>query len=537
VEYNLADLFECVVDAIPDHEALVCGDQRLTYAELDVRANRVAHHLIQAGVKPGEHVGLYLYNGTPYVEACLACLKIRAVPINVNYRYVEGELRYLFSNADMVALVHQREFAPRIAAVRDDVPTLRHLVSVDDGSGADVAAAVDFHEARDAGSPERDFEARSPDDQLIIYTGGTTGLPRGVMWRQEDLFFAGMGGGNPTGPPIESPEQLGENAKTRSVVTQFPIPPLIHGAALLGVFIGMFWGDRVILIPKFDPEAVWATCERERANTLTIVGDAMARPMAETLAANRGRWDLSSVVYIGSAGAVLSEAVKEQLRAELPNTMVAENFGATETGFQGMEAPKAPAEGGLPASGLRFFMNEFTTVLDDDLNRVDPGSGVVGRLARRGRIPLGYYGDPEKTARTFVEVGGERWVLPGDMATVESDGVITVFGRGAVCINTGGEKVFPEEVEQAVKAHPDVYDAVIVGVPDERWGERVAAVVQLRPGRSLTLEDLDAHCRTHIAGYKVPRELHVVDQIARQPSGKPDFGWAKAVAQGTKEPV
>jgi acyl-CoA synthetase (AMP-forming)/AMP-acid ligase II len=246
--------------------------------------------------------------------------------------------------------------------------------------------------------------------------------------------------------------------------------------------------------------------------------------MAEVLESNPGRWDLSSLVYLGSTGAVLSDSVKEQLRRLLPTTIVTENFGSTETGFQGMEAP------GASGGGRRFMMNENSTVLDDDLRPVLPGSGRVGKLARRGRIPLGYYNDPQKTAETFVEIGGERWTMQGDLATIEADGTITVFGRGAVCINSGGEKIFPDEVERAVKSHPDVYDAVIVGVPDERWGERVAALVQPRPGSTPTLEDIAAHCRTVIAGYKVPRELHIVDRLVRQPSGKPDYPWAKRVA-------
>lgn len=530
VEFNLADLFECVSDAIPDREALVCGDRRLTYRQLDEQASRFAHHLEAAGVEPGRHVGLYLYNGPEYVAAMIGCLKARAVPINVNWRYVEEELRYLFDNADLVGLVHQRQFCPRIAAIRHAVPGLGVLVMVEDGSGAGCSAqgAVEYEAALAAASPARDFPPRSGDDRYVIYTGGTTGMPKGVVWRQEDIFFTGMGGGNPTGEPIEKPEQLGETARAREPqVVQFPIPPLIHGAAQLGVFIGLFWGDRVVLIPRFDPEAAWDAVERERVNTITVVGDAMARPMAEALAASPRARDLSSLVYFGSAGAVLSESVKEQLRALLPTTIVTENFGATETGHQGGEALGAPRpEGG----GLRFAMKPTTTVLDDDLRPVAPGSGVVGRLALRGRIPLGYHKDPEKTAATFVEAGGVRWVMPGDLATVDADGTVIVFGRGAVCINSGGEKIFPEEVEAAVKSHPDVYDAVIVGVPDERWGERVAAVVQPRPGRAPTLGAIEAHCRGRLAGYKVPRGLVLVDAVLRQPSGKPDYPWAKAVA-------
>ena len=527
MEFNLADLFESVVDAVPDRVALVCGDRRLTYRELDERANRLAHHLQDAGVGPGEHVGMYLYNSTEYVEGMLACVKIRAVPVNVNYRYVEGELKYLFDDADLVALLHQREFAPRIAAVRSEVAKLRHLIYVDDASGVDVSGSVRYEDAIESSPPSRGFEPRSPDDLFIIYTGGTTGMPKGVMWRQEDIFFTAMGGGNPLGEPIEKPEQLGENAVKRDPpLVQFAVPPLIHGAAQLGVFIGMFWGDKVVLQHRFDPDNAWDLVERERVNSMTLVGDAMARPLAEVLTTKPKERDLSSLIVLSSAGAVLSETVKEQIRANVPNVTIMENFGATETGHQGMEAMGAPK----PSSGLRFMMKPTTTVLDDDLRPVAPGSGVVGRVALKGRIPLGYYKDPEKTAKTFVEIGGERWVLPGDMGTIDADGTVIVFGRGSMCINSGGEKIYPEEVEAAVKAHPDVYDAVIVGVPDERWGERVAAVIQPREGRTPSLESIQEHCRTLIAGYKVPRQIRVVDQMVRHPSGKPDYPWARGAA-------
>jgi acyl-CoA synthetase (AMP-forming)/AMP-acid ligase II len=527
VQFNVADLYEALADAFPEREALVVGERRLSFAELDARANRLAHHLEAAGVGPDEHVGLHLYNGTEYVEAMLAAFKIRAVPINVNYRYVQEELRYLFGDADLVAVVHQREFAPRIADIRPGLPKLRVQVFVEDGSGAEVTApdAVEYEAALAGASPERGFPERSGDDLFVIYTGGTTGMPKGVMWRQEDLFFAGMAGANPGGPPPATPEQVLENARARSPLTMFPVPPLIHGAAQLGTFIGLLGGNRVVLVPRFDADAVWRCVERERVHTMSLVGDAMARPLAEALAARD--YDASSLLVLSSAGAIFSDAVKDQLRARLPKLALIDGFGASETGFQGLGAP-----GSSPEKGLRFQMNASTTVLDDALRPVAPGSGVVGRVALRGRIPLGYYNDPRKTAATFVEHEGERWVLPGDLATVEADGSITVFGRGSVCVNSGGEKIFPEEVEAVLKAHPDVFDAVVVGVPDARWGERVAAVVQARPGTRPAPESLDAHCRAKLAGYKVPREVHFVDTMVRSPSGKPDYPWARALAAG-----
>jgi acyl-CoA synthetase (AMP-forming)/AMP-acid ligase II len=403
---------------------------------------------------------------------------------------------------------------------------------VEDGSGADPSALApaEYESAVAAASPERDFAPRSSDDLFMIYTGGTTGMPKGVMWRQEDFFYTCLGGGNPTGQPVEKPEQVADNAMGRDPpMAQFIVAPLIHGAGQLGLFIGLNWGDKVVIAPRFDPEEVWRTVERERVNTLFVVGDAMARPLAEHLAASPGEYDVSSLVYAGSSGAVLSGSVKEQLRAALPNLFIGESFGSTETGYQGIEAQGVDS----PPSGRRFFMDARTAVFDDGGRRVAPGSGAVGRLAMRGRIPLGYYKDEAKTAKTFVEAEGQRWVMPGDMATVDADGTVIVFGRGSVCINSGGEKIYPEEVEQALKSHPDVYDAVVVGVPDERWGERVTAVVQARPGRSLSIEEIGAHCRSRIAGYKVPRSLVLVDQILRHPSGKPDYPWAKRVALET----
>lgn len=526
MHFNIADLFESLSDAIPDRLALVSGARRLTFAELDERANRLAHALAARGVKAGEHVGLFLYNGAEFVEAMLACFKLRAVPININYRYVEAELAFLCSNADLGTIFFQRELGPLVQAVRGEVPTMRLLVSVDDGSrAAHPAGALDYEDLLASGRTGRGFDERSGDDLYVIYTGGTTGMPRGVMWRQEDVFFAGLQGGNPGGAPIERPEELAELVTNNGEgMTMLPAAPFIHGAAQWGCWIGMFTGGKVVVQPgrSFEAKTVARLVQDEQVNTITLVGDAMARPLADALA--DGAYDTSSLMVIASAGAVLSESIKKRLAELLPNTMVLNNFGATETGHQGSIYPSE--ENGR----LSFFMDDTNTVLGDDLKPIPPGSGLIGRLARKGRLPLGYYKDPAKTAATFLAIDGERWVVPGDLATIEADGRITVFGRGAVCINTGGEKVFPEEVEEALKAHPDVDDAVVVGVPDEKWGQRVAAIVQARPGADLTLSSIDAHCRKHVAGYKVPRQLQLVDRVFRHPSGKPDYGWARQVA-------
>ncbi|MFJ8082236.1 acyl-CoA synthetase [Streptomyces sp. NPDC096205] len=531
MEYNLADLFESVVDVVPDREALVYVDhpgtgaeRRLTYAELDAAANRIGHHLLDSGIRPGEHLGLHLYNGVEYLQTVLGCLKARIVPVNVNYRYVAEELAYLYRDADLTAVVFDAEFGERVAQALPRAPRLRHLVEV--GPAGDAVDAVAFAEAEAAASMERGFPARSGDDQFVIYTGGTTGMPKGVMWRQEDLFFAGLGGGAPTGEPVKTPEELAERvAAGGSGITFFPTPPLMHGTSTLTAFIGFDFGQRVVLHRKFVPEDVLRTIEKEKVTSVSLVGDAMLRPLIDALSGPLKGTDCSSLFSVSSSGAIMSETVRRQFLELVPHVMLLNNFGSSESGFNGTATPDSG-----PGRGFRIRVNARTRVVDP-ATREPVAVGEVGRVAQRGHVPLGYYNDPAKTAETFFERDGERWVLLGDMATVDAEGVVTVLGRGSQCINTGGEKVYPEEVEQALKSHPDVYDALVAGVPDPTWGNRVAAVVQLREGAARpSLEDIQAHCRTQLAGYKVPRRLVVTDTIRRSPSGKADYRWAREVA-------
>jgi acyl-CoA synthetase (AMP-forming)/AMP-acid ligase II len=534
VEYNLADLFESVVDVVPGREALVYIDhpgtgaeRRLTYAQLDAAANRVAHHLIDSGMRPGEHLGLHLYNGVEYLQTVLGCLKARIVPVNVNYRYVEEELAYLYRDADLVALVFDAEFTDRVAAALPHAAALRHLVRVGPPApGAASLDAVDFTDAEAAGSPERGFPPRSADDQFIIYTGGTTGMPKGVMWRQEDLFFSGLGGGAPTGEPVKKPEELAERvAAGGEGITFFPTPPLMHGTSTLTAFIGFNFGQRIVIHRKFVPEEVLRTIEKEKVTSMSLVGDAMLRPLIDALNGPMKGTDCSSMFSVSSSGAIMSETVREQFQALVPNVMLLNNFGSSESGFNGT----ATADSG-PDRGFRIRVNSRTQVVDP-VTHEPVGVGEPGRVAQRGHVPLGYYNDPKKTAETFFRKGDERWVLLGDMATVDEEGIVTVLGRGSQCINTGGEKVYPEEVEQALKSHPDVYDVLVAGVPDATWGNHVAAVVQLREGAGRpSLEDIQTHCRTHLAGYKIPRQLVIADTIQRSPSGKADYRWARSVA-------
>ncbi|MET9877734.1 acyl-CoA synthetase [Actinacidiphila glaucinigra] len=536
MEYNLADLFESVADTVPGREALVHLDhpgtgaeRRLTYAGLDASANRLAHHLAAQGVTPGDHVGLHLLNGVEYLQTALACMKIRAVPVNVNYRYVADELVHLYRDADLTALVFDAGFTDRVAAALPRAERLRHLIRVGAAppdAPEPAVAPVGFAEAEAAGSPDRDFPARSADDRFIIYTGGTTGMPKGVMWRHEDLFFSGMGGGAPTGVPVSRPEELAERvAAGGEGLVFFPTAPLMHGTSTLTAFIGFHYGQKVVVHSKYAPEEVLRTIERERVTSVSLVGDAMLRPLADALAGPLKDTDVSSLFSLSSSGAILSGTVRDQFQALAPNCLILNNFGSSESGFNG-----TATEDSGPRRGFRLRVSAHIAVVDPgSLKPVPPGE--PGRIALRGHVPLGYYNDPGKTAQTFFEHGGERWVLLGDMATVDDEGVVTVLGRGSQCINTGGEKVYPEEVEEALKAHPDVYDALVAGVPDAKWGHHVSAVVQLREGApALSLEELQTHCRARLAGYKVPRSLVLTPLVQRSPSGKADYRWARTVA-------
>ena len=525
MDFNLADMLEDVVDAVPDREALYAEGRRLTFREFDQRANRLAHHFAARGIGLGDHVGCHMMNGTEYLETMVALFKIRAVPVNVNFRYVEEELRYLYDDADLVAVVFDTEFADRVASVLPKVDSVKHLLAVGPTEGYALPEGAELYEdALAAQSDGREgFPKRSGDDLFIIYTGGTTGMPKGVMWRQEDLFFAGLGGGYPAGEPLTDPTQAGPRALANSPMVSFPAPPLMHGAAELGSFINFLGGGKVCLIRKYSGDGALSLIQQEKINTITIVGDAMAVPLIEALDAKS--YDLSSLLALASAGALLSQPVRDKLTERIPNLFIIDSFGSTETGFNG----SAPL-GSKASEGLRFAVNPRTAVFDDDFKPVVPGSETVGRVAQKGHIPLGYYGDPEKTAKTFVTVDGVRWVLPGDMATVDADGTMCFLGRGSICINSGGEKIYPEEVEGALKSHPALIDAVVAGIPDDRWGQRVAAVLQVRDGFAVpTQEDIAEHLATRIARYKVPRFVHAVDLMQRSPSGKPDYGWATKV--------
>ncbi len=539
--FNIADLFERAVDAVPDRLGLVCGDSRLTFAEFDAEANRLANHLLGQGFGHGDHIGIYGQNTAEWLVAMVAAFKIRAVPININFRYVEDELAYLFDDADLVAVVADRGYLDRIAGVNARVPGLRHVVAIDDGTDPgdqpqqiDGLSISDWNAATGAASAERPDLARSGDDHYVLYTGGTTGMPKGVVWRHEDVFFA-LGGGVDayTNERITDVGQLSAKAAdNQTPMVSLNTPPLMHGAAQWGCLRFLFEGNTVVLVPRFDPEAVFSVIEAEQVTTMIITGDAMARPLLETLQAQPDRWDLSSLFVLSSSAVVFSPQLKEQFFDLLGDIIIADAIGSSESGMNGMVVQTKGQTANHGGGGPTVKAGRDAVVLDEDLRPLPPGTGVVGKLARGGNIPIGYYKDPVKTAANFVNApDGTRYVVAGDFALHEEDGAITLLGRGSVCINSGGEKIYPEEVETVLKSHADVYDVLVVGVPDPRWGQAVCAVVQPRPGSaSPELAELSTHARTQLAAYKTPRHLVIVDEIVRSPSGKPDYPWATTLA-------
>ncbi|MGC5247571.1 acyl-CoA synthetase [Gordonia sp. DT219] len=556
--FTIGDLIEHAVDLMPDRIALESGDRSRTYAELEARSNALAHHLRGLGVRPGDRVGLYSRNTIESVEAMVAIFKARAVMVNVNYRYVEAELDHIFTDSGMTVLFHERQYSPRVANVLSDGgsadggsadrgghesarPVIAHRVVIDSDTDADsdadadsgtevgaVASPVDFEEAIAASSTERDFEERSDDDLYMLYTGGTTGKPKGVVWRQEDIWRV-LGGGIDwsTGQPVTDEWEHARIGEAGGQLVRFAIPPFIHGGSQWAVLQALFGGGKAIVYPDFDADEAWAAIERHGVHVVFITGDAMGRPMIEAL--GRRDYDTSTLFTVASSACLFSPSIKDQFVEKFPNAIIIDAIGSSETGFGGMAVV---AKGQSHVGAPRVNADKQTHVLRPDGSQVTPGSGEVGVLARTGHIPLRYHNDPKKSAATFKAFNGIRYSIPGDYARVESDGTITMLGRGSVSINTGGEKVYPEEVEAALKAHPDVFDTVVVGVADDRFGQRVAAVVATRDGARPTLGELADVVRKELAGYKTPRSVWFVDEIKRSPAGKPDYRWAAAITEG-----
>jgi acyl-CoA synthetase (AMP-forming)/AMP-acid ligase II len=540
-QFNLPDVFDTVAGVHPERDCFAWGDTRLTFSQMADRSRRLGAYLRSqglgahrergdlAGHESGQdHVGIYLYNGNEYLEAMLGGFRARVAPFNVNYRYVADELLYLLDNAACRALVYHAAFAPTLAEVRDRLPRLEVLIQVPDESGNDLLpGAVDYESALAGSEPDHDVQP-SPDDLYILYTGGTTGMPKGVLWRQHDIFMSAMGGRNIlTQEAVETYDDVAAQARAFDQPLKFLVlPPLMHGAAQWVAFIAWNNGHTIVLPPdtkRLDPAQTWRTVEAERCTTLTVVGDAIARPLVEEL--ESGDYDTSSLMSVGNGGAPLTPTIKERLLAQLPNILLTDSVGSSETGAQMSHLSSA---GGEVSTG-RFTPMAGTVVVSEDLDRVvAPGHDGIGWLAQAGWVPLGYLGDADKTARTFPVIDGTRYSVPGDRARHIAGGDVELLGRDSVTINSGGEKIFAEEVERAIAGHTAVHDVVVVGRPSERWGQEVVALVELSPGAAASADDIVAHAGRHIARYKLPKDVLFLDAIQRSPSGKADYRWAKA---------
>ena len=533
---NLADMWEAVCDAMPDAVALAHGDDLRTFRAFDERSARLASAFAALGVGPGTKVAMYLYNANEYVETTFAAAKLRAVPVNVNYRYLADELHYLLDNADAEVLLYHGALAERVAAVRGQLPKLRVLVQVEttpDDRVPPLPGALAYEDLVASHAPAA-RGPRSADDLLFLYTGGTTGLPKGVMWRHRDLFQQFSVTYQMLGSVPSIPAEVGAAAvQMREMGMAGPImaaAPLMHGMAWFTSMSGLLIGRTVVSLEgrHFDPHELWRAVERHRVQMCCIVGDAFARPMIAALeeAERRGTpYDISSLTMIVSGGVMWSGANKQPF-LDRGVGMLVDGLGSSEATSIGMQITTP----GMDVTTAKFQLSPTTRVITEDGRDVAPGSGEIGLLLVGGAVPAGYYKDEAKTEKTFREIDGVRYAIPGDWARVETDGTITLLGRGSVCINTGGEKVFPEEVEEALKLHPTVEDVVVVGVPDERWGEAIAALVATRADAPRDAAVLIAHTRERLAAYKSPKHIVWVERLVRSPAGKADYRWARATA-------
>jgi len=520
--WNFADVWEAVADTIPHATALVHGERRVTWAEFDRRADAVAQALLDVGVVQQDKVAHYLYNGTEYLESTFAMFKVGLVPVNTNYRYTDDELVYLWDNADAAAVIFHGSFTERIEGLRSRVPRVRTWLWVDDGSGPCPSWAAPYEAAATAQTERVTAPwGRGGDDLLMLYTGGTTGMPKGVMWRQDDLFSR-INAGN----MLRVPEDGGLEGVRKAIVGAGPVIvpacPLMHGTGSFTSIGALNIGGCVVTLTNrsFDPVELLDTVDRENVNMIAIVGDAFAKPILATLDEHPGRWRLSTLLAIISSGVMFSEETKRALLRHHPTMMLIDAFSSSEALGIGASVSSASST----EHTAHFTLGPEVRVLDPDSGKsVIPGSGEIGVLALGGRNPLGYYKDEQKTANTFKEIDGVRYSVPGDFAMVEADGSIQLLGRGSVVINTGGEKVFPEEVEETLKTHPAVRDAVAVAIPDQRFGEVVAAVVELRPGMQATEQELIDHVKGRLAGFKAPKRVRFVNSVERSPAGKIDY--------------
>ena len=529
--FNLADLFEVVVHAVPERIAFVCGPQSLSYRDLDLRATRLATALQAKGLRRGDHVGIALFNSAQYLEAFLACCKLGAVPANINYRYMAGELGYLLRSLDLKALFFEASLGEALAPVLPTVASLQWPVSVRaaDPDQAPVPGALDYEALLAGGSDTLADPQRSGEDRYLLCTGGTTGMPKSVIWTHRALFLGALGGGGiyQQLPPIAQAQELAQRVALAPHLTFLAIAPMMHGAALWSSLISLFAGHTVVVSEQthFDAAHIWSLVQSVGVNVLTVVGDSMALPLVQALEAEPARWDLSNLMIFGNGGAMLSNHLQVRLLAALPQLRLSNGMGSSETGVMG--------GGERPAQGDGFMVLKARAdlaVISDDL-RILRAPGERGVLARTGPTPIGYYGDAKKTAEVFVTIDGVLWVRSGDQARIDANGDIVVLGRDSQCITTGGEKVFTEEVEEVLRRDPAVADVLVVGLPDARWGQQVTAVLAVASGAQLDTAALLSMCRQHLAGYKIPKAVFVAPLIRRSDAGKADYRWALEFAQ------
>ena len=539
--FNLATISEAVADVVPDREAIIFRDRRITYRTLRDRSRRFANLLLDRGLgmrtprkqlpdweSGQDHLGIYLYNGNEYLEGMLGAFKARLAPFNINYRYVDEELVYLLNNAKTRALLYHSSLADRVRAIRDRVPSMELLVQVTDDESDLLAGALDYETALSESDERRPEVEWDPDDLYILYTGGTTGMPKGVLWRHSDVLIATLGGRRANGHVLESLDEYVSRARGMGRKS-LPAPPFMHGAGHWNALQMLNAGGTVVIqdnVFRFDPKNVLEIIAREEVTTLLIVGDAFGRPLADELANNPH--NVSSLRNIITGGAIMTANVKRELIELIPQVNIIDSAGSSETGGQASHVSNAKAG----AETGRFTLTPNNAVLAEDLSQVlTPGHKELGWWARSGNIPLGYLDDEAKTRETFPTINGIKYSVPGDKVRLLSDGTLELHGRESVTINSGGEKIFAEEVEQAVKHHSAVFDAVVTGRRSERWGNEVVAIVQLKNGVAATEESLLAECERHIARYKLPKAFIFLEAILRSPSGKADYRWAKDIVE------
>ncbi|HMS20958.1 acyl-CoA synthetase [uncultured Sphingorhabdus sp.] len=527
-EWTYASMWESIAAAIPEKPAIVQQDLVMSWQEFDRAANGLAAYLVDGGLGRQAKVAVYARNCPEYLIGTYAAFKASLVPFNVNYRYGNEELAYLFENGDAEAVLFETVYAEKIDAIRDRLPGVKLWIAIKRSGYPIPHWAVPYSAIAPADSPPEGNGPRSSEDQMFIYTGGTTGMPKAVMWRQGDLIGKGGYGSNPLLGigPMDHPGQSGQRALEFPIPVRMLIgPPLMHGTGLLSAFAALSAGGTVLLNQPdhFDAVESWNLAEKWQATWIIIVGQPFAQPLLDALDAEPGRWDLKSVLFFTSSGAMWNEENKRGLLRHMPQAALMDAFSSSEALGLGTSVTTAAET----VHTAEFALGEDCAVFDEDGNRVQPGSGVRGRVAVGGFIPVGYYKDPVKSASTFLTIEGQRWSVPGDWALVNEDGSLTLLGRGSQCINTGGEKVFPEEVEEALKRHPAVVDAAVCGLPDPRFGERVAAVASLKPGAVIDQRDLIDHVRGELAHYKAPRHLLFVDTVPRAPNGKMDYAEVK----------